>query len=85
MRVYSSVLLKGMSQDVPYQKGDVGFLLRRNAARPPAICVCLTVNKELLLLDERRLESPRILVGRERRRVGNAGCSQQKTNKQFIG
>lgn len=72
-----------MSQDVPYQKGGVGFLLRRNAAagdmRLP------TVNKELLLLDERRLESLRILVGSERGRVGNAGCSQQKTNKQFIG
>lgn len=67
-----------MSQDVPYQKGGVGFLLRRNAARPPAICACLTVNKERLLLGERRLESPRILVGRERGRVGIAGCSQQK-------
>lgn len=64
------MLLKGMSQDVPYQKGGVGFLLRRNAVRPPAICARHTVNKELLLLDERRLKSPRILVGRERGRVG---------------
>lgn len=52
---------------------------------PPAIYARHTVNKELLLLNERRLESPRILVGRERGRVGNVSCSQQKTNKQFIG